>query len=54
MLTKPAKRRRRQTAKKSKPALTASGKAARKKLELAIKDVNKKLNNLVGLHYFAA
>jgi hypothetical protein len=54
MATKSANRRRRQTAKKLKPALSATGITARKKLELAVKDVNKKLSTLVALHYFAA
>ena len=54
LTTKPAKRRRKSSAKKPKAKLTPSSIAARKKLELAVKNVNQRLTSLVNLHYFAA
>jgi hypothetical protein len=51
---KSATRRRKKTAVKTARTLSATGIAARKKLELGVKNVNKQLKNLIDWHYFAA
>jgi hypothetical protein len=50
--TKSTKSKGKKTAKKANLTFSPAGLIARKKLELAVKDVNKRLKNLVDLHYF--